>query len=152
MNCQTWMFDNAPQSVRDFVLSTVAGKAIPDDTDSWNLTYAYTDSSDMDVVGFCACGDIGDSFLLVAQGVDSTVVTAVVAAASWQLTRRPVPVIVTSQPVLDVLGFLGIDANLQPEFDNGMLRHERVDEERLHASPSVLCDLPLAGHEEGEAS
>ena len=151
MNINSEWYDDMPDVVRSWIGSTASGVLVPRSTTHWRCHYAFSDSGDMEVIGFAAAGPKDGCINLVSEAVDSTVLTSLIAATFSSVPRSNLLVECLSNEAQNVLNFLGID-NRKKTTDDNSSRPERDDDQRLHADAEQVRSMPLAGDETGEDS
>jgi hypothetical protein len=140
-------FDDLPDTVGSWIGTTASAAMIPRTTNHWRCHYAVSDSGDMEVIGFAAAGPKDGCINLVAEGVDNTVLTSLIAASFSSVPKSNLLVECIDDDAQSVLDFLKIDNRKKA---NASDRPERSDDERLHDDAGQVRSVPLARDEEGE--
>lgn len=151
MNINSYWYDELPDTVRSWIGSSASGVFVPRTTTHWRCHYAVADSGDMEVIGFAAAGPKDGCINLVAEAVDNTVLTSVIAATFSSVPRSNLLVECLSNEAQTVLDFLQID-NRKKATDDNCSRSERDDDERLHADGRQVRSVPLAHTQRREDS
>ena len=149
MNIHSTWYEELPDTVQSYIGTTAMGKFIPRTVNNWRCNYAIADAGDMEVIGFSAAGPKDGCINLVAQGVDSTVLVALVAATFSSVPRSNLLVECFNDETCAILTFLDID-NRKITTDGKCNGTERSDDERLHDDAGQMRSVPLARDEEGE--
>lgn len=152
MNIQNSWLDTVPDNVSQFVFASPAATYIPRSSGEWQCHYAFTDTSDMEVTGFCVSGPADGYLLVISQALDFPVLTALVASAAAALPSTTLPVVALDEQTTGILRFLGFEVSQFARSTDDRDGNTGVEPTGLHASSHGVRGVLLAGDEEGEAS
>ena len=150
MNVQHSWLDTVPDNVGQFVYASTAATYIPRSTDEWQCVYAFTDTHDMDVIGYCSYGPRDGQLLVVSKAHDFTVLTALVASACESMPSTTLPVVAFDEQTIGILRFLGFEVSQFARSDDGRGGNAGVESTGLHDAAHSVRGVLLAGDEEGE--